>query len=91
MRRRPPRVYFVAGGFVEVGDDKVLVLADYAEPVTGIDVEAARRRMQEAAERLKDLTPEDARYDSRAGHRAPRDRADGRRRRALSSPSDRPT
>lgn len=55
--------YFVAGGFVEVGNDKVLVLADAAENVTGIDKEAARRRMQEAQERLKGLNAADARFD----------------------------
>lgn len=54
--------YFVAGGFVEVGNDKVLVLADGAEPVTGIDVEGARRRMAEAQERMKGLSAEDARF-----------------------------
>jgi F-type H+-transporting ATPase subunit epsilon len=55
-------VYFVAGGFVEVSNDKVLVLADAAEPVTGIDVEGARRRMQEATERLRGLAAGDARF-----------------------------
>ncbi|GHG79939.1 F0F1 ATP synthase subunit epsilon [Comamonas sp. JC664] len=55
--------YFVAGGFVEVGNDKVLVLADAAEPVTGIDVEGARRRMAEAQERMKGLSAEDARFE----------------------------
>ncbi len=55
--------FFVAGGFVEVGNDKVLVLADGAEPVAGIDVEVARRRMTEAQDRLKTLSPEDARYE----------------------------
>lgn len=55
--------YFVAGGFVEVGNDKVLVLADAAENVTGIDAEAARKRMQEAQERLKGLSSEDARFE----------------------------
>lgn len=55
--------YFVAGGFVEVGNDKVLVLADGAESVTGIDVEAARRRLQEAQERMRGLSAEDARYE----------------------------
>ena len=54
--------YFVAGGFVEVSNDKVLVLADVAEPVSGIDVEAARRRAQEATERLKGLSTDDARF-----------------------------
>ncbi|WP_426755531.1 F0F1 ATP synthase subunit epsilon [Myxococcus sp. Y35] len=55
--------YFVAGGFVEVGNDKVLVLADAAEPVTGIDVEGARRRMAEAQERMKGMSAEDARFE----------------------------
>jgi F-type H+-transporting ATPase subunit epsilon len=55
--------YFVAGGFVEVGNDKVLVLADAAESVTGIDVEAARKRILEAQERLKGLSSEDARFE----------------------------
>ncbi len=55
--------YFVAGGFVEVSNDKVLVLADVAEPVTGINVEAAKQRMQEAAERLKGMSSDDVRFD----------------------------
>ncbi|AKQ70723.1 ATP synthase epsilon chain [Myxococcus hansupus] len=55
--------YFVAGGFVEVGNDKVLVLADAAEPVAGIDVEGARRRMTEAQERMKGMSAEDARFE----------------------------
>jgi F-type H+-transporting ATPase subunit epsilon len=55
--------YFVAGGFVEVANDKVLVLADVAEAVTGIDVEGARRRMQEAVERLKGMTSADVNFD----------------------------
>ncbi len=58
--------YFVAGGFVEVGNDKVLVLADGAEPVTGIDVEGARRRMAEAQERMKGMSAEDARFELEA-------------------------
>jgi F-type H+-transporting ATPase subunit epsilon len=55
--------YFVAGGFVEVSNDKVLVLADVAEVVTGIDLEAARRRMQEAVERLRGMSSDDVRFD----------------------------
>ncbi|RKH49197.1 F0F1 ATP synthase subunit epsilon [Corallococcus llansteffanensis] len=54
--------YFIAGGFVEVSNDKVLVLADAAEPINGIDVAGARRRMAEAEARLKDLSAADARY-----------------------------
>ena len=58
--------YFVAGGFVEVGDDRVLVLADAAEQVSGIDVEAARRRMTDAQARLKGLSTDDARFQVEA-------------------------
>ncbi|HET9451851.1 MAG TPA: F0F1 ATP synthase subunit epsilon [Aggregicoccus sp.] len=54
--------YFVAGGFVEVGDDHVRVLADGAEHVSGIDVDAARRRVTDAQERLKGLKSDDARF-----------------------------
>ncbi|MCY1082486.1 F0F1 ATP synthase subunit epsilon [Archangium lansingense] len=55
--------FFVAGGFVEVANDKVLVMADVAEPVTGIDVEAAKRRMAEAQERLRGMSSDDVRFD----------------------------
>jgi F-type H+-transporting ATPase subunit epsilon len=55
--------YFVAGGFAEVSNDKVLVLADVAEPVTSIDVEAARRRMQDAQERIRGMSADDVRFD----------------------------
>jgi F-type H+-transporting ATPase subunit epsilon len=40
----------------------VRVLADGAEPVSGIDVEAARRRVTDAQERLKSLKSDDARF-----------------------------
>lgn len=57
------QTYFVAGGFVEVGNDKVLVLADQAESVTDIDVEVTRKRIAEAQERLKGMSSEDVRFD----------------------------
>lgn len=60
------QVWFVAGGFVQVSDDKVTVLADQAEPTTAIDVEAARRRLEEAQERMKGMSPEDARFQIEA-------------------------
>lgn len=40
--------WFVTGGFAEVSADKVMVLADRAEPVASIDVAAAQRRLEEA-------------------------------------------
>lgn len=57
------QVYFVGGGFIEVTNDKVLVLADHAEAVKDIDVEAARKRLEAAQTALRGLSPEDARFD----------------------------
>ncbi len=54
--------FFIAGGFVEVSNDKILVLADQAEPVTGIDVEASKNRLLAAQEHLKNLSAENARF-----------------------------
>jgi len=54
--------FFVAGGFVEVSNDKILVLADQAEPVTAIDIDASKRRLLAAQEHLKILSAEDARF-----------------------------
>lgn len=54
--------FFVAGGFVEVSNDKILVLADQAEPVTAIDIDASKRRLLAAQEHLKTLSAEDARF-----------------------------
>jgi F-type H+-transporting ATPase subunit epsilon len=42
----------VHGGFVEVANDRVIVLSDVAELADQIDVERARRAMQRAEERL---------------------------------------
>jgi F-type H+-transporting ATPase subunit epsilon len=60
------QVWFVAGGFAEVLNDSVRVLADQAEPAGEIDVESARRRMEEAQARMKGLSAEDARYQMEA-------------------------
>ena len=49
--------YFVSGGFVEVSDDNVRVLADSAELVESIDVEGARKRVAAAEARLGELSP----------------------------------
>jgi F-type H+-transporting ATPase subunit epsilon len=56
------QTYFVAGGFVEVGGDKVLVLADQAELAQDIDVESARRRVEEAQKRLSGMSAEDVQF-----------------------------
>lgn len=57
------QTYFVAGGFAEVSADKVMVLADHAEPVASIDPAEAEARLAEARQRLTSLSAEDARFD----------------------------
>jgi F-type H+-transporting ATPase subunit epsilon len=51
--------YAIGGGFLQVADDKVIVLADTAEAREEIDLERARRAFQEATERLRSLTEQD--------------------------------
>ncbi len=53
----------VEGGFVEVGDDKVRVLANDAYPVSSIDVGQAQKSLDAARERLKGMGLEDARFE----------------------------
>ncbi len=55
--------YFVGGGFVEAGAERVRVLAESAEIASAIDVEAARRRIAAAEEALKGFEVTDARAD----------------------------
>lgn len=52
----------VESGFVEVGNDKVMVLASAAYPISEIDVSEARRRLEEAQGRLKGMSTEDSRF-----------------------------
>jgi F-type H+-transporting ATPase subunit epsilon len=51
--------FAVGGGFLQVADNRVIVLADTAEAAADIDVERARRTFQEAQERLLKLTEQD--------------------------------
>ncbi len=57
------QTYFVAGGFVEVGNDKVMVLADQAEPAANIDIDAAKRRLEASSEKLKGMSSADAQFE----------------------------
>jgi F-type H+-transporting ATPase subunit epsilon len=52
----------VAGGFLQVDEDRVIVLADSAESREEIDVEAARREHAEGTERLRTLGESDPTY-----------------------------
>ncbi len=49
------RVLAIDGGFVEVLGDHVRVLAEHAEYAREINIEAARRQLEEASARLKSL------------------------------------
>ncbi|MFA5701156.1 MAG: F0F1 ATP synthase subunit epsilon [Desulfuromonas sp.] len=49
-------------GYVEVEDDKVIVLAEAAEPADQIDMARAKAALGRAEEALKKLHPEDKEY-----------------------------
>jgi F-type H+-transporting ATPase subunit epsilon len=51
--------YAVGGGFLQVADNKVIVLADTAEAAAEINVERARKTFQEAQDRVLKLTEQD--------------------------------
>jgi F-type H+-transporting ATPase subunit epsilon len=51
--------YAVGGGFLQVADDKVIVLADTAEAAADIDVDRAQRALGDAQEKLRTLTSDD--------------------------------
>jgi F-type H+-transporting ATPase subunit epsilon len=46
-------IFFVSGGYAEVGFDKSTILADSAERAEDIDVERAKAAIKRAEERLK--------------------------------------
>jgi len=52
--------WFVAGGFFEVSEDTVRVLADLAEPLASLDAEVASTRLREAEAALAALSAGDA-------------------------------
>ncbi len=51
--------YAVGGGFFQVADNRVIVLADTAEAAHDIDVERARRAFQDAQDHLLKMTEQD--------------------------------
>jgi len=56
-------LFFVSGGFVEVGSQNVRVLADAAQPAKDVDVAAAKKRISEAEEKLKGFEVTDPRAE----------------------------
>jgi F-type H+-transporting ATPase subunit epsilon len=58
--------YAVGGGYLQVADNHVIVLADSAEPAEEIDVERARRALAESQNRLLAMTEQDEHYAEEA-------------------------
>ena len=58
--------YAVGGGFLQVADNRVIVLADTAEAAADIDVERARKAFVDAQNRLLKLTEQDERHGEEA-------------------------
>jgi F-type H+-transporting ATPase subunit epsilon len=54
--------FAIGGGFLQVEDDKIIVLADTAEAQADIDVDRAQRALADAREKLKKLTVDDRNY-----------------------------
>lgn len=50
--------FAVAGGYIQVHEDKVIILADHAVVASQIDVERARQALVHAQERMAALPPE---------------------------------
>jgi F-type H+-transporting ATPase subunit epsilon len=59
-----PRRYAIGGGFIEVSENSVRVLADTAEAAEEIDLERAQRASANARERLKGLTEASPEFSS---------------------------
>lgn len=51
--------FAIAGGYVQVHEDKVIVLADQAAASSQIDVERARQALEEARRRMDDVSVDD--------------------------------
>lgn len=58
--------FAVGGGFLQVADNRVIVLADTAEAAGDIDVERARRSFSEGQNRLLKMTEQDEHYQQEA-------------------------
>ncbi|MFL6416885.1 MAG: ATP synthase F1 subunit epsilon [Bryobacteraceae bacterium] len=75
------RVLVVDGGFVEVFENSVRVLADHAEPANEVNADAARRQLDEANQALREAQDEqssDAALDKMQQAQAKLDAAENR-------------
>jgi F-type H+-transporting ATPase subunit epsilon len=62
--KQGPTKYFLAvsGGYAEVLDDTMTVLADSAEYAGDIDIESARRRKEGAEKQMQQFNPDDKEF-----------------------------
>jgi F-type H+-transporting ATPase subunit epsilon len=51
--------FFCAGGYFEIHDDRLIILAEVAEPSEGIDVERAKAAEQRARDRIQRAAHDD--------------------------------
>ncbi len=51
--------FAISGGYIQVHEDKVIILADHAAVSSQIDVERARKALELAQQRLKELPADD--------------------------------
>lgn len=77
-----PHIIAISGGFVEVFDNHVRVLADEAEFPDDIQVDAARRELDEANEALKKADSEEASAAAMAAYQRAQARIDAAERHA---------
>lgn len=75
-------VFAITGGFAEISDSGVMVLADSAEKPEDIDRERARESKNKAQEELSSIDPSDEKMRTRLQARI--DRADNRIKLAVS-------
>ena len=50
--------FAISGGYIQIHEDKVIVLADQAEIASQIDVERARQALEHTKRRMDELPPE---------------------------------
>lgn len=55
-------IFAVSGGFIEVSDDTVTILAEHAVAASEIDLASAKASLGEAQDALRGLGPNDAAY-----------------------------
>lgn len=61
--------FAVHGGFVEVNNDRAIILSDVAEPAADIDVERAQEAQRRAEEALRTASDEEAEAEAQAALR----------------------